>query len=64
MTALFIAKDCIDYWLQELGLQRQKKYEELSKRLEREKQLSIIAQKLETKKNLLVSTGEKPKQTN
>jgi len=47
--------------IEELGMQRQKKYEELSKRLEREKQLTIIAQKLEMKKNLLDKKTKKKK---
>ena len=46
---------------QELGYERNKKYEELKKRIEREKQLSIISQKLEMKKHLLDNKAKKKK---
>ncbi|XP_033740751.1 LOW QUALITY PROTEIN: probable U3 small nucleolar RNA-associated protein 11 [Pecten maximus] len=47
--------------LEELAKEQEKKYKELTKRIEREKELRIIAQKLEMKKHLMAKKEKKKK---
>lgn len=51
----------VDDDLEELAHEREKKYKELTKRIEREKELSIIAQKMEVKKHLMDKKAKKKK---
>ncbi|XP_041352576.1 probable U3 small nucleolar RNA-associated protein 11 [Gigantopelta aegis] len=50
-----------DDTVEQLGEERQKRYKELTKRIEREKQLKIIGEKMETKKHLMDRKAKKEK---
>ncbi|XP_064594727.1 probable U3 small nucleolar RNA-associated protein 11 [Liolophura sinensis] len=47
--------------MQDLASEKQKKYKELTKRIERERELSIIAQKMEVQKRLMDKKAKKKK---